>query len=198
MASVVRRCLGNQTEISVLPFIGTDAYASIDAVASSLKKYDFLYVASGDAHKNHGNLLMAWRLLAEVGFMPSLLLTVDPLSHPLLASEIKKIRDEHGVNILNLGNVPADDMPDLYRSSSALIFPSMVESYGLPLIEASQLGLPVLAPELDYIRDVIEPVETFDPSSPLSIARAVRRFLKDPEPINRINSPGEFLKEVLR
>ena len=60
------------------------------------------------------------------------------------------------------------------------------------------MGLPVIAPELDYVRDVIQPAETFDPSSPLSISRAVRRFLHQPEPTARIGSAEDFLAEVLR
>ena len=99
---------------------------------------------------------------------------------------------------MNLGKVPSADIPALYKSSSALIFPSKVESFGLPLIEATQMGLPVLASELDYVRDVIEPVETFNPESPVSIARAVRRFLKNPDPITPAGTAEEFLAEVLR
>lgn len=198
MASVVTHCLGGHISISIMPFVGVDDYTAFDVRALSSKKYDFVYVASGDAHKNHGNLLLAWCLLAEAGFKPSLVLTVAPRSYPTLANKIMKIREKYGVNILNLGWVPRSDIPALYHASSALIFPSTMESFGLPLIEASQLGLPVLGPELDYVRDIIEPVETFDPSSPVSIARAVRRFLKNPEPTNQINSPNEFLEGVLR
>ena len=46
-----------------------------------------------------------------------------------------------------------------------------------PLIEAKYLNLPVLAGELDYIRDLIDPIQTFDPNSSISIYRAVKRFL---------------------
>ncbi|MDA9221646.1 glycosyltransferase, partial [Methylophilaceae bacterium] len=64
----------------------------------------------------------------------------------------------------------------LYNQSNALIYPSLLESFGLPLVEASQLNLPILASELDYVRDVIDPIEVFDPTSPISISRAVKRF----------------------
>jgi glycosyltransferase involved in cell wall biosynthesis len=197
MESVVRRCLGNQVSISVLPFISrfTDTANSIEAPAI---QYDFVYVASGEAHKNHGNLISAWCLLAEAGLRPSLALTVDHRSDPLITSEIAKHRDRHGLNIVCLGKLASAGVTVLYKSSAALIFPSKIESFGLPLIEATQLGLPVLASELDYVRDVIEPVETFDPESPVSIARAVRRFLKNPDPIKPVGTAEEFLAEVLR
>jgi glycosyltransferase involved in cell wall biosynthesis len=52
-----------------------------------------------------------------------------------------------------------------------------MESFGLPLIEARQAGLPILASELDYVRDIVDPEESFDPFSARSIVRAVTRFM---------------------
>lgn len=198
MAGFLKCWLRSEISVSVLPFSPATLASSTSKTAAARKQFDFVYVASGEAHKNHDNLLLAWRLLAEAGLRPSLALTVDALSHPMLASEIARVRERHGLNIVNLGMVASTDIPALYQSSSALIFPSKVESFGLPLIEAAQMGLPVLASELDYVRDIIEPVETFDPVSPVSIARAVRRFLKNPDPITPVGTAEEFLAEVLK
>lgn len=198
MAAAVRRCMGRDVEVSVLPFVPlTDSFA-LEKIPASVREFDFVYVASGEAHKNHHNLLEAWRLLAaDAGLKPSLALTVNPQLYPFISGEIARYTQEYGLDIVNLGQVPTMDITALYRSSSALIFPSQIESFGLPLIEATQLGLPVLASELDYVRDVIQPAETFDPTSPLSIARAVRRFLGNAEPAVQIRSAEEFLAEVL-
>ena len=198
MADAVQRCLGKHVEVSVLPFAPSIFSLSPEKIPTSACKYDFVYVASGEAHKNHGNLLEAWRLLANAGLKPSLALTINPQLFPLLTEEVARHTQEYGLNIVNLGQIPALDIPNLYQSSSALIFASKTESLGLPLIEATQLGLPVIAPELDYVRDVIQPEETFDPNSPVSIARAVRRFLDKAEPTVHIHSAEEFLAEVLK
>ena len=198
MAALVQNRLGNRVATSIFPFTPEVTDTLLTATRSCFHKYDFLYVASGEAHKNHENLLLAWRLLAEAGLNPSLALTVDPLSHPKLSQEIERQRNQFGLNIVSLGKVGSADIPALYKSSSAMIFPSKVESYGLPLIEATRIGLPVLASELDYVRDVIAPAETFDPESPVSIARAVRRFLRNPDPVTPAGTAEEFLAEVLR
>jgi len=42
-----------------------------------------------------------------------------------------------------LGIRPHEELPSLYKKSGALIFPSLTESFGLPLIEAASLGVPV-------------------------------------------------------
>ena len=198
MANAVQRCLGADVDISVLPFApSVDSFAP-KKISDSVRKYDFVYVASGEVHKNHNNLLEAWHLLADAGLKPSLALTINSQSFPLLSAEITRYTQQYGLNIVNLNQMTAIEITNLYQSSSALIFPSKTESLGLPLIEATQLGLPVIASELDYVRDVIEPVETFDPNSPVSIARAVRRFLGNVEPTVQIRSAEEFLAEVLR
>lgn len=48
-------------------------------------------------------------------------------------------------DIVMLGNVPARDLPALYRQAAALVFPSILEGFGLPVIEALSQGTPVLA-----------------------------------------------------
>jgi glycosyltransferase involved in cell wall biosynthesis len=197
MAASLKKLLGNKFEIRIVPFASSNSHLSTNNAINGAYKFDFLYVASGDAHKNHVTLLEAWRLLAEAGFKPSLALTVDPIRYPKIHTEISKVANDYLLNIVNLGQLPADEVTDLYQSSSALIYPSKTESFGLPLIEAAQHKLPILASELDYVRDVVVPIETFDPSSPVSIARAVRRFLGNAEPTVHIHSAQEFLAEVL-
>lgn len=198
MAAAVRHCLGQNADVTVLPFIVLTKLSNPENFPVYVKKFDFVYVASGDAHKNHNNLLEAWRVLADAAQKPSLVLTVNPETFPELAGKIAKYVHLYGLSIVNFGGLSTMDVTSLYQASSALIYPSQVESFGLPLIEAAQQGLPVLAPELDYVRDVIQPVETFDPNSPVSIARAVGRFLGNPETTVQIRSAEEFLAEVLR
>jgi len=197
MAESLRALLGDGVEICVLPFASLNAYLPIKNALKALPKFDFIYVATGEAHKNHVTLLKAWRLLSQADLRPSLALTVDPLRYPSIQAEILKAAKCHSLNIVNLGQLSGNDISNLYKSSSALIYPSKAESLGLPLLEAANYRLPILAPELDYVRDVVAPVETFDPNSPVSIARAVRRFLGNSEPTVDIHSAEEFLAVVL-
>jgi hypothetical protein len=65
------------------------------------------------------------------------------------------------------------------------------------LIEAHNINLPIIAAELDYVRDMVHPVETFDPKSPRSIARAVKRFLGNQEPSLQVISANQFIDELI-
>ena len=193
MAMDTKITLGNDIDIAVLPFV---ANTNLELNIPAYKQFDFIYVANNEAHKNHLTLLEAWRLLADAGHKPSLALTVPTESE--LANKIENFKKKHLLKISNLGTLHVTEISRLYSSSSALIYPSTTESLGLPLIEASQHDLPILAPEMDYVRDVVNPVQTFDPYSPVSIARAVKRFLGQPEPTLTMMTPENFLTQILK
>ena len=158
--------------------------------------YDFVYVATGEPHKNHWTLLEAWRLLAVDGLRPSLCLTIPEDRFPQLVAAIRRVSGEHSLRIENRV-FSLKDLQTLYTQAGTLIYPSLTESLGLPLIEARAAGLPIIAGELDYVRDVVDPEETFDPQSPVSLARAVKRFLGQEEPALPLLRPEEFLQSIV-
>lgn len=143
--------------------------------------YDFLYVATGEPHKNHSNLIEAWKILAAAGLYPSLCLTIAERDCSDLFQLIEKVTRDYKLNLFNVTAASPTEVRCLYSQARAMIYPSFMESFGIPLVEARQAGLPILASELDYVRDIVDPEEAFDPRSPQSIARAVKRFLQVPE-----------------
>jgi glycosyltransferase involved in cell wall biosynthesis len=171
--------------------------ADIAAVPTGDKRYDFIYVASGEPHKNHHTLIAAWRELARQGLTPSLCLTLAARRFPEACADIESARIRERLNIENVDpEVHAQGFENLYGASRALIYPSLMESFGLPLLEAQAMGLPVLAPELDYVRDILDPQEVFDPCSPRSIARAVMRHLGQREPRSNVLSAESFVAKL--
>jgi len=161
-------------------------------------EFDFLYVASGEPHKNHRNLIMAWQLLAEDGLRPVLCLTIEHDAEKELMAWIDDMKTRHDLKINNVSSSSQAEIDTLYSRVKALIYPSRCESLGLPLIEARNAGLPVLASELDFVRDVIDPEQTFDPESPVSIARAVKRFMGAEEQPLPLKSAGDFVQYLLK
>jgi glycosyltransferase involved in cell wall biosynthesis len=198
MASALGSLLRRPVPVVLVPFATQSTLDTAPPGSAAPRRFDFVYVASGEAHKNHRRLLQAWCLLAEAGLKPSLALTVDPQRYPALARAIENHASQQGLNIVNLGTLSAAEVERLYRSAGALVYPSLVESFGLPLIEAARHGLPLIAAELDYVRDVASPVQTFDAQSAVSMARALRRFLGQTEHPLQICSASQFLEEALR
>ena len=176
MAAAARHAFGQTAEVS--PFT---AGIPAPSEGDTKKCIDFLYVASGEAHKNHATLLAAWEMLAEDGLTPTLGLTLAPPDQARLRAPLDRARAA-GARIALLPPRSPDEMPALYGTAHAVIYPSLFESFGLPLIEAQAAGLPILAAERDYVRDLVDPVQSFDPASLRSIAGAVRRHLGQPSP----------------
>ncbi len=155
--------------INILPFAKLERCGITNALELNSS---YIYIASAEPHKNHVNLFLAWEILAKVyGKTPQLLLTL-----PNGFAELEERVKQNGLNIINLGSLEHSKVLEYLKSCKALIYPSKTESFGLPLVEAMSFNVPIIASELDYVRDVCEPIETFDPDSALSIARAIARF----------------------
>jgi glycosyltransferase involved in cell wall biosynthesis len=201
MKKLLETRINKKIPVMVLPFVenpnGYGRSAPHQRNGKSKKKYDFIYVASGEPHKNHQHLLDAWCLLADEGILPSLCFTLDENRFVEIMKNVNLIKKNQKLKITNTGKLPHKDVLALYRQSAAMIYPSAFESFGIPLIEARQAGLPVLAPELDYVRDVLDPEETFDPESPRSIARAVKRFMGIEEKPLPLFDAEQFLASIL-
>jgi glycosyltransferase involved in cell wall biosynthesis len=197
MRVLVQEHLGlDAVEAPLLPCSLTNRLNSI--VNHSNPKFDFLYVASGEMHKNHKILVAAWSMLAAEGIFPSLALTLKADTNSELIQHINNECVLYGLRIHNLGLLPHEKIIKLYQECGAFIYPSYFESFGLPLIEAQIAGLAILAPELDYVRDIIEPQETFDPRSKISIVRAIKRYIKAATtPLQPINA-DVFLSKLMR
>jgi len=200
MKCLMERNVSRSSVVSIKPFIA-DAIcyqrSSGQKRSPSDRKPVFLYVASAEPHKNHKVLIDAWCLLAEEGLNLKLLLTFDEVSFFDVADYLRLQTVNSSLNIQNLGSMSHSSIIDLYHQVDALIYPSKFESFGLPLIEARQVGLDILAPEMDYVRDLIDPKATFDPSSAVSIAKSVKRYIGVVEKPLRITSAKELLSSVL-
>ncbi|MDP3372032.1 MAG: glycosyltransferase [Candidatus Paracaedibacteraceae bacterium] len=184
--------------VGILPFMANhEKYVRSIQMPELQDGCEFIYVASGEPHKNHRQLMEAWCLLAKEGINPMLTLTLDKERFPDLCGWIEQMVERCRLNIVNLGNLPHEQVKKLYAQAGALVYPSVFESFGLPLIEARQAGLPILASELDYVRDVVDPEQTFDPESAVSIARAVKRFLRIEERALPLQDASGFVRCIL-
>jgi glycosyltransferase involved in cell wall biosynthesis len=192
MAEALREETGLAARVAPL------AVAPLPIEAGSIpRRFDFLYVSSGEPHKNHRRLVEAWAILAGEGLYPTLCLTLDQSKEGELLKWVDSKVKTHCLQVFNDGWRPRRDLGRLFAESGALIYPSLFESYGLPLLEAQAAGLPIVAAELDYVRDVCSPAQTFDPLSATSIARAVKRFLGIKQELLQPLSPGDFIKRYL-
>lgn len=162
-------------KVSLVHFLHESLREGLSSITPQLenKKYDFVYVASADAHKNHKNLLKAWQILKKNKTMVSLALTLDPNSSNSIVKDLYTTQQREGLDIHFVGEVSPTELKAIYSASKYLIFPSLCESLGLPLLEAQGHGLSILASNRDFVKEVAPHASVFDPEDPESIASSV-------------------------
>lgn len=182
--------------IAVLPFLPSEAQPTDWSRNKADRSPSFFYPSFYQPHKNHINLVLSWCLLFKDKVIAELKLTLDDEEFTKLKSRLPaECQDQ--IRLKNLGVLTEAEVVDEMALSTAVIYPSINESFGLPLVRAKRFGKPIIAPELDYVRDVCVPAETFDPKSPLSIARAIKRFLSISEQVSKTHDGEVFWEEIL-
>ena len=79
-------------------------------------------------------------------------------------------------------NLNEAGLAQLYKQAAALIYPSLYEGFGIPILEAFSSGLPVLLSDRSCFPEIAGNAALyFDPENAGSIAGAVRRILAEPE-----------------
>lgn len=118
----------------------------------------FIYPATSHKYKNHFLLVEALTYLRQI--TPALLykirihLTVKREEYQSLYNIIKKCNlNEY---FIFEGLLPYTQLIAMYKSSRALLFPSYIETVGLPLLEAASVGIPIIVSDLPYAHEAID------------------------------------------
>jgi len=141
---------------------------------------NFVYASSGVSHKNHIRLIEAFiKASNKTDKEIRLQLTLDKAELPKYIYPINLKVEFHGILCLNKIN-------ELYNSCEFAIYPSLVESFGLPLLEAANHGCKVIASDLPYVHEIIEPSLTFDPYSVESISDSILKAINEDLPETKV------------
>jgi glycosyltransferase involved in cell wall biosynthesis len=179
----------NQVQILILPIYNSSIgiFNNKDTAFLSRPKIQFLYVSDGHPYKNHGLLIEAFIKLYNTYKSVELILTVGN-NYPELQNRIELL-NQKGIPIINAGLIPKNKLLDFYINADIFIFPSLVESFGLGMIEAAQFEIPILASNLPFVHEVILPMITFNQNSTESIFSAM---------VEVINSNPEKPKIIIK
>ena len=181
----MKNLVWGNTRVRVMPFLPhMPATKHQRTRPEKVDSFEFFYPSGPFVHKNHECLLTAWAQMSKNGIQPKLKLTTEKEE---MTEKSLELIATNSLNIEFLGSLEYDDVFHHYLNSDAMIFPSLRESLGLPLLEAQHVGLPILASEREFVSDVISGPATFDPLLPNSIKSSVMSFLEtEPrEPIQR-------------
>jgi glycosyltransferase involved in cell wall biosynthesis len=170
-------------------------------IISTKTNNSFIYVCNSSKHKNHKRLMDAF-IKAANKIHGKLHLKLTLSDNDFKKSEYNRTNIPNNLLIQNIGIVGKERLSDLYLESKFLIFPSLNESLGLPLIEAVNRGCFIIASDKEYVKEVVNPSIVFNPYSSDSISEAIvnslsNKSLKKSELIieNKIDT---FVKYLLK
>jgi glycosyltransferase involved in cell wall biosynthesis len=138
-----------------------------------------LMVSTIEPRKNHGYLLDAFEAVWEQNGQAKLCIIGKPgWKCDELLGRIRNHR-ESGRRLFLLESVDDDGLEYAYANASVLVFPSLAEGFGLPLVEAMQRGLPVIASDIPVFRETGGDFVAYcDIRDPASLARMILEWEK--------------------
>ncbi|MEY8759771.1 glycosyltransferase [Chryseobacterium tongliaoense] len=155
-------------KIKVLPF-----FKSIEKSSEIInkEKNSFFYPGTAEPHKNHKRLIDAFCIFYDQYKIGYLYLTVEERFKEIF--DYINLKKSQSYPIINLGYISnKKDVGKAYYKAEYLVFPSLLESFGLPLIEAPEFNCKIIASKLDYVAQVCVPSYTFDPYDVLNMSEA--------------------------
>ncbi len=144
---------------------------------------DFILAPGGlGGNKNLNRLLEAFARLVSQGASHHLVCTGTAAGEEMtrLQTSVKELQLDG--RVFFPGRIPLDDLVTLYGASSAVVYVSLYEGFGLPLLEAMACGIPILASQTSSIPEVTQEAALLvDPYNGGAIANAIGRVLRDEE-----------------
>lgn len=123
----------------------------------------FVTLGTIEARKNHLLLLNLWsRLIDRLGNKAPKLIIVGGRgweAEPVF--DLLDHNDKLRGHVIELENCSDEELAARVASARALLFPSLTEGYGLPLVEALALGVPVIASDLPVFREIGGDIPTY-------------------------------------
>ncbi len=160
--------------IRVIPEAASDIFKRVEIadILNIKKKYKihrkYLLGVGIDPRKNTERIIKAFEH-ASAGKDVKLVFVGQP--------KYIKIRETRNIRIL--GRVDMKDLPALYSGAEALVYPSLYEGFGLPILEAMACGCPVITSNISSMAEVAgDAAVLVDPESVDSIKEGIEKALR--------------------
>ena len=179
-AREIQRCTGlPDSRITVTPLGYDEQMFKPGPCQPGSREYSYLlHVGQQYPHKNLRRLIQAFAQLAER--YPKLRLVLAGKSHPVETPELQAMVRELGLlqRVEFCSYVPYAELPDLYRGALALVYPSLWEGFGLPIVEAMACGTPVITSKGSGTEEVAgDAAILVDPTNWMALVAALQGML---------------------
>lgn len=165
-----------------------------NAISEVKQKYGLgNYLLNVSEMRKYKNIRSLIKGFAQVQRPDLQLVIVGKVHHldPDIQSFPASLGEEVARRVLFLGFAPLTDLPALYAGAEMLVFPSLVEGFGIPMVEAMACGCPVAASNTSSMPEISgDAAIYFDPLDITSIRQAIELILGNPDLQSRMRIEG--------
>jgi glycosyltransferase involved in cell wall biosynthesis len=140
-----------------------------------------------------GDKLASYQIIAEtLAQLPDIDWSLRIAGDGAARAHVEALMAPFGTSVQFLGQLDADELIDVYRTSSLLFWPGVNEAFGLAYLEGQAAGLPVVAQDRPGVRDVLAPGDYPDPvEGVLPLATRLQQLLNDPALRHRLGHAAQ-------
>ncbi|MDY4671153.1 MAG: glycosyltransferase [Oliverpabstia sp.] len=151
--ALVKKAKVDKEKVIILqPDISTNCIGTY--VDSIKNRHSFFYPATAFSYKNHMTMLKALNYAKNRGLKDySVMLTIKPDENELTRA-LFEYAQSHQLNVMFEGQISREKVFEMY-AKSVLLFPSYVESFGLPLLEARMSGTYIIASDCPFSHEIL-------------------------------------------
>ena len=160
--AVIKQFNWNPKKISVIkPNVENISVEKVPKIDFKDDKFHIFYPANNAVYKNHELIINALKYIKDS--KPEIFENL--IVHFTFDKDLSNNRNVELINLVKKlqvnehikfeGKISYERVLSFYKSCDLLVFPSYIETFGLPLIEAASFGLPIFAANMNYAREVI-------------------------------------------
>lgn len=185
--------------VRVVPWGVSDRFRPVEdaarreevALKYGLPKRFLLHVGRAEPKKNLFQLIQVYFAATAVAKLPHRLVLAGPSDRS--TPKVDRFVREHGIEerVVRTGFVDDEDLPVVYSMAEALVFPSVAEGFGFPVLEAMACGAPVIASDIRSLRELGGDAARYLPPGDLPAWReGLEQALADPDGLAALGRAG--------
>ncbi len=150
-----------------------------------------LFIGRIEERKNVVRIIEAFEILKEKYKIPHKLILAGKDGYGSKHSKFKIQNSKFRNDIVSFGYVGEEQKAELLKRANILLFPSLYEGFGLPILEAQMMGVPVVTSNISSMPEVVRGSAVLvDPYDSYSIAEGIYSILSDEKKRDQLISSG--------
>ena len=168
----------NKIYVTYCSFKGHTIHNHSKSIPSSDTK--LLFVGTNFEHKNIQAVIEAVKILKDNNYKVTFNIVgaIKPYTD-ILKKTVKELNLNNEIKFL--GKIPENDLDKIYLNSDIYVFPSLVEGFGSPLLEAMNYGLPIISSNKTVMPEVVGNAGILIEPTSENFAKSIENLIKNPE-----------------